>query len=85
MLARNARTAVIVGGLVAYPTGVEFEVRVLTARNEWLDPSLSGVLLRPGGPREGDAAPTSKPPVALGGSPPRPERATIARRQNLER
>jgi hypothetical protein len=54
VLARNARAAVFVGGLVAYPTGLEFEVRVLTAGEEWLDPSLNGVYLRPGGPREGN-------------------------------
>lgn len=54
VLARNARAAVFVVSLVAYPTGLEFEVRVLTSGEQWLDPSLNGVYLRPGGPREGN-------------------------------
>jgi hypothetical protein len=54
LLTRNARAAVFLGSLAAYPTGLEFEVRVLTAGDEWLDPSLNGVYLRRGGPREGN-------------------------------
>lgn len=50
VLARNARAVVFVGRLAVYPTGLEFEVRVLTAGDE-LDPSLNGVYHRPGRPR----------------------------------
>jgi hypothetical protein len=52
VLARNARAVVFVGGLTVYPEGFEFEVRVLAADGEWLDPSLNGVYQRRGGPQE---------------------------------
>jgi hypothetical protein len=48
MLAANARAVVFVGGLAAFPTGLEFEVRVLVAPGENLEPSLNGVHHRPG-------------------------------------
>jgi hypothetical protein len=43
VLARNGRAVVFVGGLTVYAEGFEFEVRVLTAGDGWLDPSLNGV------------------------------------------